>query len=88
MLFLKDYSIKIFLVKYSKLLMNCKLERSVSLNLLSVIVGCSGRFVAKFIGFKFMVDLGEIYLFCLVSLGTAKMLLFFNISVKKHNLSM
>ena len=59
MLSLKDYSINNFLVKYNKLFKNSKFSRSVSLNLLSFNVGCSGRFVAKFIGFKFMVDLGK-----------------------------
>lgn len=58
----KGYSIKTFFVTYNKLLKKRKFSRSVSLNLLSVFVGCSGRFVAKFITSKFMVDSG-IYLY-------------------------
>ena len=60
MLFQKDYSINIFLVRYNKLFKKRKFSRSVSLNLLSLNVGCSSRFVAKFISVKFMVDLGII----------------------------
>ena len=62
MLTQKVYSMNTFLVKYNKLFKNRKFSRSVSLNLLSVFVGCSGRFAAKFISSQFMVDLG-IYLF-------------------------